>query len=80
MTTRAQKLIGNILRDKREGEGNSLRLVSKHTKIDFALIGRAERGLHKLSFENAVVLCEYYGLPIQRLADFYKPKRKGTPQ
>lgn len=65
-----------MFRNKREGEGNSIRLVAKHTKIDHAVLSRIERGENRISFENAVVLCEYYGLSLLTLAA--STSRKGN--
>lgn len=53
----------------------SIRYVACITKIDHAVLSRIERGENKISFENAVVLCEYYGLSIMTLAGL--TSRKG---
>lgn len=78
MSKASNKRIGAVLKEKRESEGNSIRLVAQHTKIDHAVISRIENGVTKASFENVVVLCEYYGYPISRLANLTMRKGKNS--
>lgn len=70
------KLIGSELHTKRIDNGFPIRHVAKHTKINHSRLSRIERGENRISLEDAVVLCEYYGISLVRLADHIKEKRK----
>lgn len=70
------RLIGSELHTKRIDNGMPIRFVAKKTKIDHSKLSRIERGENRISLEDAVVLCEYYGISLVRLADHIKEERK----
>lgn len=73
--TKLNKKIGCELYTKRIDNGLPIRFVAKKTKIDPSKLSRIERGENRISLEDAVVLCEYYGISLVRLADHIKEKR-----
>lgn len=60
---------GELLAICRELTGFSLRTVEDLTGISNATLSQIETGRHKISFKNAVKLCDLYHLKLDRLAD-----------
>lgn len=73
---RDNKAIGRTLRGCRQSSGKSIRAVALAVKMEAAVLSRIEHGINRISFENAIVLCEYYSLPLTRLA--ISTRRKGN--
>ena len=74
--TRTAQAFGRVLKEKRESEGNSVRQVALAVGIDRAIVWRIERGENKISFENAMRLCEYYGFDLSVVAKNYVVRNK----
>lgn len=70
---------GELLAICREIKGVSLRDVAKATGLSNPFISQVENGHSELSFKNAVILCRYYGITLDRLAATIesKPPRAG---
>lgn len=65
---------GELLALCRELKGLTLREVEEQTGICNATICQAEKGQHGLTFKNAVTLCDFYGLSLDRLAETVRTK------
>ena len=60
---------GELLSLCREMKGLTLRDVEKATGISNAFISQIERGVATgFSFERAIILCDLYGITLERLA------------
>lgn len=68
--------LGELLGLCRELKGLSQRDVEKHTKISNAFISQIETGKAEPSFRNAVLLCDCYGITLERLADTIRELKK----
>lgn len=64
--------IGAILNLCREIKGKSMRDVEKDIGLSSAFQSQFEQGKTSLGFENAVKLCDYYGIKLDRLAAPYR--------
>jgi len=60
--------LGELLALCRELKGFSLREVEAQTGITNAFICQIETGKSMPSFEKAVILCDFYGLSLEKLA------------
>lgn len=67
---------GELLSLCREMKGLTLREVEKATGLSNAFVSQIETGKTKLGFESAIVLCDFYGITLDRLADLI---RKESP-
>lgn len=59
---------GELLALCRELKGLSLRDVEKATGLSNAYISQIETGKNGIGFNNAVRLCDFYGLSLEKLA------------
>jgi len=60
---------GELLALCRELKGLTLRDVEKATGLSNAFISQIETGKVGIGFVNAVKLCDFYGITLERLAD-----------
>jgi transcriptional regulator with XRE-family HTH domain len=67
---------GELLALCRELKGLTIRDVERATGISNAFVSQVETGKANLGFENAIKLCDFYGISLDRLADTI---RKQTP-
>lgn len=76
MTTRTQKSMARLFHASRIDAGLSLRQAEKESGVDKAAISRIESGDSKVSFENAIRLCDAYLLDIGAVAKNYTVRGK----
>ena len=61
---------GELLALCRELKNKSLRDIETETGISNAILSQYETGkIKNISLKNAVILCDYYGLSLERLAN-----------
>ncbi len=65
---------GELLALCREMKGLTLREVEAKTGISNAFVSQVETGKTGLGFENAIKLCDLYGITLERLADTVRTK------
>lgn len=68
---------GELLALCRELKGVTLREVEKATGLSNAFISQVETGKTQLSFKSAIILCRYYGITLDRLAETVCIPRQG---
>ena len=62
--------MGELLALCRELKNKSLRDIETETGISNAILSQYETGkIKNISLKNAVILCDYYGLSLERLAN-----------
>jgi len=66
---------GELLALCRELKGLTLRDVEKATGLSNAFISQIETGKVGIGFVNAVKLCDFYGITLERLADTIRKKK-----
>jgi len=71
---KSHKKLGVYLREVREDYTKSIRQVGRDVSICPGIISRVERGVTKISFENAVILSDYYGVTLAALSTTLKRK------
>ena len=70
--------VGELLAVCREVKGLTLREVEEATGISNAFLSQLENGkVSDMSFRRAVILCDFYRIPVERLAQ--KVREEGTP-
>lgn len=69
--------LGELLSLCREMKGMTLREVEKATGISNAFISQIETGKAKdVSFTNAIILCDLYGITLERLANTMRKEHR----
>jgi len=62
-----RRLLGDVLRRHRQGQGRTLREVSKAARVSLGYLSEVERGQKEASSELLASICEALGVPMSEV-------------